>query len=213
MSKLLFRPFLGSEEKISAHKNDDGSIYFATDTGKIFLDSNGQRINVGGSGAAIYYAEESPTNSVTEVVSGSNIEVGEEEAQSIELWLIEQDMLLKDTDHPIVDDIILTIQDGTFYKVERIESSIFYCQRLSISGGGGTVATEIKPFLKLEPLENSNIIDGSDVRVYFTATSVAQENGEPLDPELSILWELREGSDQDRDKNILYKSGTLDNII
>ena len=56
-SSLSFNPVQGAETKIKSHGVQDGNLYFATDTGKMFLDANGKRISVGGSGAAIYYAE------------------------------------------------------------------------------------------------------------------------------------------------------------
>ena len=138
MDKLLFKPVLGSEAKIMARKNDEGSIYFATDTGKIFLDADDQRINMGGAGAAIYYGKTVPTSYVDSkgnVVEG-NPSSDSEETEKAQYWIIEKTTLMNNTDNPVINDIILTIQDGTFYKVEKIQDSNFYCQRLSISGGG-----------------------------------------------------------------------------
>ena len=59
ISSLSFYPVQGSESKIKAQTTQDGHIYFATDTGKIYLDTNGKRISVGGAGAAIYYGDTS----------------------------------------------------------------------------------------------------------------------------------------------------------
>ena len=57
--KRSFIPYQGKEETISNHPFKEGSIYFATDTGRMYLDtvSNG-RISVGGgaSGISFYYS-------------------------------------------------------------------------------------------------------------------------------------------------------------
>jgi hypothetical protein len=118
MNKLLFKPFLGSETKISSQKKEDGSVYFATDTGKIFLDYNNERINMGGAGAAIYYAKEAPED--TEAIPGGTTD---EDVY----WLINHDLLMDPTDNPVENDIILVVTTGTFYKVEKIANSTFYC--------------------------------------------------------------------------------------
>ena len=41
INSLSFRPVQGTERKIKAQSTEDGRIYFATDTGKIFLDTDG----------------------------------------------------------------------------------------------------------------------------------------------------------------------------
>ena len=53
----VFRPVRGTEEKINEFPITNGYIYFATDTGRIYMDKNGERIAVGGGkGASIYYS-------------------------------------------------------------------------------------------------------------------------------------------------------------
>jgi hypothetical protein len=41
---------------INGYKRTPGYIYFATDTGKIFLDTDRERVSLGGGGAQILYA-------------------------------------------------------------------------------------------------------------------------------------------------------------
>ena len=53
--KLPFRVVQGLEEKIMNIPIQEGYVYFATDTKKIYLDSNKNRLSMGGN-AGIYYA-------------------------------------------------------------------------------------------------------------------------------------------------------------
>ena len=204
MNKLLFKPFLGSESKISSRQREDGSVYFATDTGKIFLDYNNERINMGGAGAAIYYAKEAPED--TEAIPGGTTD---EDVY----WLINHSLLMDPTDNPVENDIILVVTTGTFYKVEKIANSIFYCSQLSISGGNASAETVIRPTLVLHTEDvNTNIINGSKVTIPFTATSKV-EDGIVLNPELNIYWELREGTDlEDKNNNVMCHYETISKI-
>ena len=204
MNKLLFKPFLGSEAKISSEKKEDGSVYFATDTGKIFLDFNNERINMGGAGAAIYYATAAPEN--TETIPGG-------QTDKDVYWLIDKGLLADPTDNPVENDIILAITTGTFYKIEKIQDSIYYCSQLSISGGTNSGEVAIRPALILHSEEvNTNVINGSSVKVPITATSKI-EDGIPLNSELNIYWELREGNDlKDKNNNIMCHYETIPNV-
>ena len=202
MNKLLFKPFLGSESKISSQQREDGSVYFATDTGKIFLDYQNERINMGGAGAAIYYAKAAPED--TEAIPGG-------QTDKDVYWLIEHGLLVDPTSNPSEDDIILVITTGTFYKIEKIENSIFYCKRLSISGGGASEEAVVRPNLVLHDEGfNTNVINGSEVIVNFTATS-KMEDGALLNPKLNVYWELREGTDlKDANNNVLCHSEIIE---
>ena len=58
MANARFSPVRGLEEKILKGKYQEGFVYFATDTGNIFIDAQGiARIPMGGRGAAIIYAK------------------------------------------------------------------------------------------------------------------------------------------------------------
>ena len=54
-NNVSFRPVQGPEAKIASHELTKGYFYCATDSGKIYLDTDDRRIPLGGSGAAIYY--------------------------------------------------------------------------------------------------------------------------------------------------------------
>jgi hypothetical protein len=55
---VKFIPVRGLDAKIanpSVNPITDGYVYFATDSGKIYVDSHGERVIMGAAGAAIYY--------------------------------------------------------------------------------------------------------------------------------------------------------------
>lgn len=56
MSNIKFSPARGIEERLLAHEYTEGMMYFATDSGRIFLDSNGEnKIPLGGGGVSTIY--------------------------------------------------------------------------------------------------------------------------------------------------------------
>ena len=54
MSKFI--PVVGLSEKISGAAIVDGYTYFEADTGKIYMDVNGERLSFGGGGVQVLYA-------------------------------------------------------------------------------------------------------------------------------------------------------------
>ena len=55
MSNIAFRPVRGKDSIIQSQSLCEGNIYFASDTGKIYLDTSTERVLMGGAGASIYY--------------------------------------------------------------------------------------------------------------------------------------------------------------
>ena len=51
-----FIPIQGKRNTIQAQSIVEGNLYFATDTGEMFLDTATDRIPVGGGGASILYS-------------------------------------------------------------------------------------------------------------------------------------------------------------
>ena len=58
MNNTKFKVIRGLDATIQALEIVDGHLYFATDSGKVYLDYKGERITMGGSGASLYYAED-----------------------------------------------------------------------------------------------------------------------------------------------------------
>ena len=60
MSKINFSPARGLEESVLSHRYTEGMIYFATDSGRIYLDADGEnKIPLGGGGVSIIYGDDS----------------------------------------------------------------------------------------------------------------------------------------------------------
>ena len=120
---IPFRPFQGTEEIIGKQDSYPGHVYFATDTGKIFLDTETERIVVGGGGVSVLYA--SATDIKEDTVDFS--------------YLLYADPDLDDSEAtPKKDDLIIN-SDGRFFKVLSFnkDSGLIKCSLIAVSGTGG----------------------------------------------------------------------------
>ena len=116
----VFRPIRAEEGKIKTLGYNEGYLYFAKDTGKIFLDVDGERKVMGGSGAALYYAND------TEV-----------KVNFLDKYLIDVSTLEDPEASPQADDLILNIPNGCFYRVLEATETELECDLLAVSGSGG----------------------------------------------------------------------------
>ena len=158
MSNKMFTPVRGTEAKIAGKVMgfNDGYIYFATDTGKIYMDytdadgaqharvSFGGGAGGGGNNSGIYYANQ-------EVADKANPEL------AFEIDSIESESL------PSVDDLIINAADGCFYRVIRIDviAAQVIGERLNVSGGGGGGVSTLEEDvdLEVEDLPSINLIN------------------------------------------------------
>lgn len=184
-TKMPFRPVRGTEEKILAASYEEGKVYFSTDTKKIYLDANGDRLSMGGN-SGIYYATKNFGTEIPE--DQTEFEFSPEDLD------INNDA--EKLTYPNIDDLILNTADGGFYRVIEITTESIITNRLSISGtGNGGVTTITRPSLSIvEPFVPANLVNGQTVRIYFIATSANDENGQPLADQLTITYTLAERS-------------------
>lgn len=120
-TKTGFRPVQGEEESILNTPYSEGWVYFATDSGKIFLDANNERIVMGGSGSSLYYAN---SLNVIENPEGT--------------YTLAYDTLDDDSASPKENDLIINVPNGCFYRVlSADEESGIECTLLAVSGTGG----------------------------------------------------------------------------
>lgn len=119
---IPFRPFQGTEEIISKQERISGSIYFATDSGRIFLDTQEERLVVGGGGVSVLYA------------SAKDIK---QEMVNFSYLIYTTDLDNKDA-APKKDDLIIN-SDGRFFKIREFskESGLMKCSLIAVSGTGG----------------------------------------------------------------------------
>lgn len=132
MSDIKFRPVRGLEANILAMEYTDGYIYYATDTKKIYLDANGQsKILMGGS-SGIFYGQmtldETPDSAQREF--------------DFNIFDIEGNSNLERLNVPDVDDLILNIPDGCFYRVTSATGTgadiVISTIKLTIAGSGSS---------------------------------------------------------------------------
>ena len=198
MSNKTFTPVRGPEDKIAGHIMGfhDGFVYFATDTGKIYMDYTDAdgvehaRVSFGGgaggsgSNSGIFFANKTLTDDEkldTEVVFSKDEIEGKE--------------------YPEVDDLILNAGDGCFYRVmssNKVTASVVG-SRLTVAGngtggGGGADSLAEDISLTIESLPDT-IINGKSQMLYFTATSALNNKGNPIDPTVKITWRLESTDD------------------
>ena len=159
MSNTAFRVVRGTDDKISIMPNIDGSVYFATDSKKIYLDNAGKRMSMGGN-TGVYYATadfegmEGPEFFFTfDDIEGDNI--------------------------PNPDDLIIN-SDGSFYRVlEKVDDEI-KTSRLTIAGtgDGNTESIYGKISMQIEGSTNRTVLldQNLSVNVIFSACDVDNEN-------------------------------------
>ena len=187
--KKRFVPVRGKEENISARALgfNDGYLYFATDTGRIYLDyvdEDGVRVaramvgnaSGGGGNSGIYYANKALS--------------AEEKLETSIIFPIDS---IEGDEYPQKDDLIVNIPEGSFYRVtlpSPLTSSV-EATRLTIAGGGGGTSTLAEDIdLIIEPLTTVNLINGQSANVYFTATSAKNAKGNEIDSQLTITYTL-----------------------
>ena len=121
---IPFRPVRGDDRTIKSKAPTQGYVYFATDTKKIYLGEKDSFIPMGGN-SGIYYGNRFLT---------------EDEEESENTVFDFADVEIEGDQLPNVDDLILNIPDGCFYRVLSTNSigDIFVtAERLTIAGSGG----------------------------------------------------------------------------
>ena len=177
-SNPIFTPVQTTEATIKEQDIQHGYLYFATDTGRMYLDTATERIpvggGVGGGGVSIYYGDaKAPAKDEST------------ELYSIPIADVEDEFVKK-------GDLILN-SDGGFYKVKSITEENYVCELLSISGvggGGGSVVTEKKPTIKFT-INNTNLINGQEAYFTVEGKSALENDGvTPVDTDLYVTYSL-----------------------
>lgn len=116
----IFRPVRASEDTINGMGYNEGYVYFAKDSGKIFLDVDNERKTMGGSGVSVFYAKD--------------VSVQENEATGY--FSLKTSALMDEAAAPKEEDLILNIPDGGFYRVIEVSEDFLICTRIAVSGSG-----------------------------------------------------------------------------
>jgi hypothetical protein len=158
----------------------EGFIYYATDTGKIFLDTKDEitgeviHLPVGGSGASVLYAQ---ANNPTELPDGSLVlSLGDLEDESASVN---------------IDDLIIN-SDGKFLRVSEVGEEEIICRVIAVSGtggGGGDGPGTTNGTAKIEYIGQSSltVLKGSacDLKYLLTAFDAA---GDPVIGAGEAVW-------------------------
>ena len=198
--KVRFTPVVGIDERIKFLPKTEGRVYFATDTRKIYIDTDQEnKLPVGGAGnSGIYY--------------GTKAEVSDEEFESARVSFT-LGTHIEGEELPSVDDLILNA-DGSFYRVVSInaEAQSVIGLRLTVAGsggGGGSTPSGTTPsWVDIVSLDTSDFIYGQPAYLTLTPYSELDRKGEPLDKNgLTIRWKIiARGSKE-------YVEGTIDNLV
>ena len=118
MNNTKLKVIRGLDATIAAIPVTDGQLYFATDSGRLYLDGPTERTVMGGSGASLYYAEDLGV-----------------ETNAAKKYLISR-AAVPGHNNVKMDDLIINA-DGCFYRVGLIQADTFVCDRMAVSGTGG----------------------------------------------------------------------------
>jgi hypothetical protein len=111
---------------------NEGWVYFATDSKKIYLDANGESKLPMGGNSGIYYGQmemtETPPENQTEFEFSIYDIQGNDETDRIVI--------------PNINDLILNIPDGCFYRVINLDGegvdTVIITNKLTVTGSGGS---------------------------------------------------------------------------
>lgn len=120
-----FTPIRGTEAKILASTPTKGYVWFATDTKKIYYSDGEQFISMGGNSSIFYgrmILSETPDDTQTIF-----------DFQFLEIDGNSDDEIINT---PNIDDLILNIPDGCFYRVVEVNEESVAAQKLTIAGSG-----------------------------------------------------------------------------
>lgn len=187
MSEIFFNPIQGTEELIQVQGYQEGNLYFSTDSGKIYLDTQDKRVPFGGgNGVSIYYGN-IPEGLAPDPDYGDG-----------SFYSIDMEYIYAMETKPSINDLILS-DDGTFFKIMDITDNILHCKKVLVSGGGGGSGGVGLRSLRftINSLPTKNLINGQDFDIVLTAYSAEEEENVPMDDTLSLYWELieKQGSD------------------
>lgn len=167
MAAPKFRPYRGKDSTIQGIPYSNGYVYFATDTGRIYLDYDGERLAMGGNGASLFYANDTDVKQ-----------------DLMDYYHIDKSTLADQTASVKINDLIIN-SDGAFYRVIETETGLdtLQCVRIAVSGtggggsggsgggggesGGGALTT----LVNLDPVPYT-FIYGQSYEVRFKATAV-----------------------------------------
>lgn len=168
-SKVPFIPIRGKEDSIFNEPPDEGKVWFAIDTHKIYYSDGNEFILMGGGNTGIFYAsfDSSELGDNTGEMSIMN------PAEIFANYIIQ----------PRKDDLVINESDQCFYRVLGYEEDgSLSVYRLALAGSGNDGSSKVRGRLVVTSLGETELLNGEECSFSITATS-ATEDGQPIDPE------------------------------
>ncbi len=181
-----FLPARGKEADILMREPTNGTMWFATDTRKIYYSDGTKFISMSGN-SGIYYGN--MRISGTPIIGKTDYDFLPEDIEGNE-----------NNDNPIIpnsNDLIFNSPDNSFYRVIEVEkdennSIIIHTRLLTVAGSGGSGGGGTEPVvgkMVLNRLGNSEVtvLEGSPclLGLYFVATD---SSGEQTGNGLATIW-------------------------
>ena len=173
MADIIFQPVRGTQAAINRMPIREGFIYFAYDSGRIYLDKDGDRIlmsNVSGSGvgsSGIIYA-----NGTSEGETPNIIAVDPEDEENKEFRILSS--AFENETLPSLNNLILNA-DGRFFRVLAVNETLneVTASLLAVSGSGNSgPVVPVDPDVRINLGDNSydymSFIYGQETYLEFT---------------------------------------------
>ena len=193
-TKIPFKPVRCKESDLSTLSPVDGYVYFTTDTQKIYCANQNKFLPMGGNSGVYYgkrtFAENETNTGETDFVFDLNKEE------------IEGDQV------PNVNDLILNIPDGGFYRVIDVYGNLITGRRLAVSGTGSSEggSTSQRPLITPEVLGIQYFKLGNidDMKIAFSCSS-------PVDDGRNYIASIKYyfGNQDNPEQAVNYKFGEL----
>lgn len=175
-----FIPVRGAEETILSMGYNEGYVYFATDTGRIFLDAREkEKIPIGGNGVSIFY--------------GHDNKAVKDDVDDTLYTLVRTKIDEYENCHE--SDLILN-SDGCFYKIIFIDvdNELIQATRLAVSGSGGGSSG---PSGGGGSVDNTSItitsvtgVETGQIFVYGQSSKVTIRARSSEDPKVTFLFQV-----------------------
>jgi len=171
-SKTKFRPVYGTDAKIAAADFHEGWLYVSSDSGKIFIDSDGARKQIGGSGGSGGGGSSSLIWGFADEEQETILKVTEDPLDGDPNYLFNVSAI-EGGGLPEVDALIVNA-DGRFFRVKDsslLEGGFFAVELIAVSGngsgGGGPVAPDLSLTWKNIDSLGTTFVYGQDSEVIF----------------------------------------------
>ena len=198
-----FKVVRGTEENIQVMPYVDGFVYFAVDSGRMYLDAQGEnKIPVGGGNGVIIHYGKIPADL---------------EPESLNTYSITGEMFENQQTTPQIGDLILN-SDGRFLRITDFDGDFYKCVVISVSGvGGGNgdgSSTSIGQAMQLKLTRGtpaSTVLNGQSVPITIEATSAKDTNGVELDQEIYLTYTI--STYENNQVGTQYRQGALNDLI